>query len=98
LVGQGLEGILRDHFQILVIDGFADGIGRGVDGDLKLLLPQLCLAAFDFVVDFVGLVVQLKSLLPEIQQENPDRQAAEDAEEEFQHRDEGGRMKAETNR
>src|SRR5437016_2024027 len=56
----GGKGGLRDHLQVALADGFADGVGGGVDGDLKLLVPQLRLALLDLRVKTVGLEVQFQ--------------------------------------
>ena len=45
---------LRHHLQLLLTDGAADRIGRRVDRDLKLLVPQLGLMLFDLVVQLLA--------------------------------------------
>ena len=55
------------------IDGFLDGVGRGVDGDLHLLVPQLRLPRGNLVVQLGGLMAQLKVLLAKLEHENPNR-------------------------
>ncbi len=56
LVYRLLQGILGDHFEVLIADGLADGVGRGVDRHLQLLLPELGLALLNFIVKLVSLV------------------------------------------
>ena len=43
---------LRDQLQRMIADGLGDRVGSGVDGDLKLLVPQLRLLRFDLLAKF----------------------------------------------
>jgi hypothetical protein len=54
----------------MTIDGFCDGVRGGEYGDLQLLIPELGLVRFDLIVELIGLVVELKLLLPQVQNQN----------------------------
>src|SRR5438105_3842813 len=71
---------LRDKLERWIADGLGDRIGRRVDGDLELLAPQARLLRFDLVVQQVRLMIQLEALLPQVQHEHRDQNAAREAE------------------
>ena len=64
LTGRGARGTICSSLLPTVL---RDRVGGGVDGDLKLLVPQLGLASADVVVQAVGLVVQLQPLLANLE-------------------------------
>lgn len=64
------DGCLRCELQAVGIDGFLDGVGRGVDGDLDLLIPQLGLPRGNLVVQLSRLVAQFQMLLAKFKNED----------------------------
>src|SRR5437879_13856479 len=81
--GVGAGGRLRDELERMIAERLGNRVGGGVDGDLKLLVPQPRLLGLDLVVQQIGLVIELESLLPQVQQEHGVEQGADETEEEL---------------
>lgn len=76
---------LRDHVDLLAFYRLVDRVGRGENGNLLLLVPKLGLLGFELVVQLGVLMAQLELLMPKIQHEQGERDAAEKTNEEFDH-------------
>ncbi len=76
---------MRDHLQLALADGSGDCVGRGVHGDLKLLVPEFGLVVFDLSMQAVCLEAHLEALLTKLEHKCRDSCRGENAEEEFEH-------------
>jgi hypothetical protein len=81
----GGEGCRGDHIEFSIADRFGDRVGRGVNGDLNLLIPKHRLLLLDLAVQAVGLTEKFQLLLPKFKRDCRDRAGTEEAEEEFDH-------------
>jgi hypothetical protein len=74
----GAERIeLRDHLDLLSLDGLIDRGGGGEDGDLLLLVPELGLLRLESIMQLGILMPQFELLMTDVQDKQGQRDAAE---------------------